>query len=73
MNELMIRGYLALSALTAGVRERVLDREEGQTAAEYLGIIVLVAAIILAIFELDVPSKIKDALGEKIDDIVNAN
>jgi pilus assembly protein Flp/PilA len=73
MNELMIRGYLALSAVTEGVRERVLDREEGQTAAEYLGIIVLVAAIILAIFELDVPSKIKDALGSKIDEIVNAN
>jgi Flp pilus assembly pilin Flp len=73
MNELMIRSYLALSALTEGVRERVLDREEGQTAAEYLGIIVLVAAIILAIFELDVPTKIKDALGTKIDEIVNAN
>jgi Flp pilus assembly pilin Flp len=73
MNELMIRGYLALSAVTEGVRERVLDREEGQTAAEYLGIIVLVAATILAIFELDVPSKIKDALGSKIDEIVNAN
>jgi pilus assembly protein Flp/PilA len=73
VNELMIRGYLALNTLTAGIKERVLDREEGQTAAEYLGIIVLVAAIILAIFELDVPTKIKDALGSKIDEIVNAN
>ena len=73
MNEVMIRGYLVLNGLTQGIKERVLDREEGQTAAEYLGIIVLVAAIILAIFELDVPTKIKDALGSKIDEIVNAN
>jgi hypothetical protein len=38
-----------------------------------LGIIVLVAAIIVAIFALGIPSKIAGALGKAIDSIVNGN
>lgn len=72
MSELTIRSYLALSALTGRV-VAAARREGGQTAAEYLGIIVLVAAIIVAIFALGIPSKIAGALGKAIDSIVNGN
>lgn len=76
MSELTIRTCVVLSALTDAAKERVHSvarREGGQTAAEYLGIIVLVAAIIVAIFALGIPSKIAGALSKAIDSIVNGN
>jgi hypothetical protein len=46
---------------------------QGGTGPKDLGIIVLVAAIIVAIFALGIPSKIAGALSKAIDSIVNGN
>jgi pilus assembly protein Flp/PilA len=59
MQEQMIKAYLNLGDLVQATAERVKDEERGQTAAEYVGIIVVVAAIVLAISQL----KIGDTLG----------
>jgi len=43
--------------------------DRGQTAAEYLGIVVLVGAIIAAIFALGIDTTIADALGAAVDKV----
>ncbi|MFD7899653.1 hypothetical protein [Streptomyces sp. NPDC059743] len=47
-------------------------RDKGQGAVEYLGVIVLVALIIVAIVGTDIDKTIADALTQAVDDIVNA-
>ncbi|MFI2733026.1 Flp family type IVb pilin [Streptomyces sp. NPDC018711] len=60
-----------LKALTEA-RMRLADwtegraRDRGQTAVEYLGIIVVVVAIIIAITGTDIGQSIKTAITEKI-------
>jgi len=49
--------------------ERLKD-EEGQTAVEYAGIIALLAVIFAALFAVNIPQKIKDAVGPAVDDIL---
>ena len=48
-----------------------LREERGQTAAEYMGILFVVAAIIAALITADVPEKIGDAAATLIDKIAN--
>ncbi|MZE50960.1 Flp family type IVb pilin [Streptomyces sp. SID5770] len=45
---------------------RVLSRDRGQTAVEYLGIIVVVVAIVVAITGTDLGQSIKTAISQKI-------
>ncbi|MFB7513744.1 Flp family type IVb pilin [Streptomyces sp. NPDC056144] len=45
-------------------------RDRGQTAVEYLGIIVVVVAIVLAITGTDIGQSIKTAISDKIADLV---
>lgn len=49
------------------------DDERGQGALEYLGLIVLVAAIILAIFALHIPKTIGDAFNGKVQCVTTAD
>ncbi|MFF5281505.1 Flp family type IVb pilin [Streptomyces sp. NPDC013171] len=42
------------------------SRDRGQTAVEYLGIIVVVVAIVVAITGTDIGQSIKGAIAEKI-------
>ncbi|MEU2115547.1 Flp family type IVb pilin [Streptomyces sp. NPDC016459] len=44
-------------------------RDRGQTAVEYLGIIVVVVAIVVAITGTDIGNSIKDAITRKIADL----
>ncbi|MFD3661774.1 Flp family type IVb pilin [Streptomyces sp. NPDC058659] len=44
-------------------------RDRGQTAVEYLGIIVVVVAIVVAITGTDIGSSIKNAITQKIADL----
>ncbi|MER7910821.1 MULTISPECIES: Flp family type IVb pilin [unclassified Streptomyces] len=48
---------------------RVLSRDRGQTAVEYLGIIVVVVAIVVAITGTDIGQSIKNAITQKIADL----
>jgi len=52
------------------VAKRVND-PTGQTAAEYMGILLLISAILVAIFTLHLDTTIKDAVKGAIDGIIN--
>ncbi|MFI0984265.1 hypothetical protein [Streptomyces exfoliatus] len=45
------------------------SRDRGQTAVEYLGIIVVVVAIVVAITGTDIGQSIKNAISQKITEL----
>jgi len=57
---------------TVGLRNRVTD-QSGQTAAEYMGILLVVAVIIGALIAADVDGKIADAANTMVDKIAGGN
>ena len=61
MGDPFLRAYVAL-------RVRALD-ERGQTASEYMGILLIVAVIIAAIVKSGVAATISDRIGELVDQI----
>ena len=70
--ELAIRTRIAMGDLAHAVGERARE-QRGQTAAEYMGILLIVALIIGALVSLDVDGKIKTAVGDFIDNIKNGD
>ena len=50
-----------------------LSEERGQTAAEYMGILLVVAVIIGALIAADVDGKIAKAAGDMVDKIAGGN
>jgi hypothetical protein len=54
------------------VRNRV-EEQRGQTAAEYMGILLVVAVIIGALIASDVDGKIAKAANEMVDKIAGGN
>ncbi|MGW2299943.1 Flp family type IVb pilin [Streptomyces sp. NPDC001809] len=52
--------------LTTRTNREAGDRDRGQTAVEYLGIIVVVVAIVVAITGTDLGQSIKGAISQKI-------
>jgi Flp pilus assembly pilin Flp len=72
----MLRLAVQLQNAIAGLKDSLMDRardERGQTAAEYLGIIVVVAAIIIAILgqATGISQKVVSGIGKAIDKIAN--
>jgi Flp pilus assembly pilin Flp len=72
----MLRLAVQLQNAIAGLKDSLMDRardERGQTAAEYLGIIVVVAAIIIAIVgqATGISAKVVSGIGRAIDKIAN--
>jgi pilus assembly protein Flp/PilA len=53
----------------AYLRSRAARDDKGQTAVEYLGIIAVVVAIVLAITGTDIGQTIYDAIVEQIDEL----
>jgi len=73
----MLRLAVQLQNAIAGLKDSLMDRardERGQTAAEYLGIIVVVAAIIIAIVgqATGISQKVVTGIGNAIDKIANS-
>lgn len=66
--ELAIRTHVAVTGFARTIAERARE-ERGQTAAEYMGILVLIAIVFVALFALKLDNAIKDALSGAIDDI----
>ncbi|MCL8011937.1 hypothetical protein [Streptomyces sp. AS02] len=58
-----------INTTVARLRSRAARNDEGQTAVEYLGIIAVVVAIVLAITGTDIGSTIYDAITEKIAEV----
>ncbi|MFI9764874.1 hypothetical protein ACIHFB_43915 [Streptomyces sp. NPDC051963] len=52
------------------VRARAARNDKGQTAVEYLGIIAVVVAIVLAITGTSIGQTIYDAIVSKIDEVI---
>lgn len=75
MSDLMLRTAVAAKVRVSGwknttaaaMQRRAADR--GQTAVEYLGIIAVVVAIVLAITGTDIGQTILDKIKEKIAEI----
>jgi Flp pilus assembly pilin Flp len=78
MQDLMIRTWLTMSGVVDALADRVASTPErlrdqrGQTAAEYLGIIVLVGLIFVAIFQLNLQETIANKIKEVVDAIANS-
>ena len=66
--DLAIRTWVALSGAGHALAERARE-QRGQTAAEYMGILLIVALIIGALVSLDVDGKISGYVGDFIDNI----
>jgi pilus assembly protein Flp/PilA len=58
-----------INTTVAHLRSRAARGDEGQTAVEYLGIIAVVVAIVLAITGTDIGQTIYDAIVSKIDEL----
>ncbi|MGA5191950.1 Flp family type IVb pilin [Streptomyces exfoliatus] len=66
MNDAMLKALTkAKLELTTWTR----SKDRGQTAVEYLGIIVVVVAIVVAITGTDIGNSIKNAITQKIADL----
>ncbi|MFJ8541512.1 Flp family type IVb pilin [Streptomyces sp. NPDC093586] len=59
-----------LRTTTAHLRTRTARNDRGQTAVEYLGIIAVVVAIVLAITGTDIGNTIYNAITAKIDEVI---
>ncbi|MFE3072664.1 Flp family type IVb pilin [Streptomyces sp. NPDC059247] len=59
----------AMTRARVHITTALLRRDRGQTAVEYLGIIVVVVAIVIAITGTDIGKSIKDAISQKIADV----
>ncbi|MEU9863924.1 Flp family type IVb pilin [Streptomyces sp. NPDC047971] len=70
MSDVLLKAVTKVKVRLGGwSRERSQDR--GQTAVEYLGIIVVVVAIVIAITGTDIGKTIKDAITQKIADLTS--
>lgn len=58
-----------INTTVAHLRSRAARGDKGQTAVEYLGIIAVVVAIVLAITGTDIGQTIFDAITEKIAEV----
>jgi len=67
MQDLALRTYVALENMHFRARD-TFSGEEGQTAAEYVGILAFVAAVVAVIFAAN--SDIGEALVSRIQEII---
>ena len=69
--EACIQTLGAIQRAGHAVAKRAND-QTGQTAAEYMGILLLISAIIVAVFSLKLDQTIKNAVKGAVDGIINA-
>lgn len=63
--ELAVRSQIAVADLVRRTRER-LAAEDGQTAAEYIGIILVIVAVIAVVAKADIAKAIGDGIEKGI-------
>ena len=69
MNNVMLRTYVKLATLMTLVTDRVsMQDEDGQTAAEYIGVIVVLAAVITVVvgFRTEIGETIRNGITNAI-------
>ncbi|AJF69939.1 membrane protein [Streptomyces vietnamensis] len=63
----------ALTKTKVALATRMSRGDRGQTAVEYLGIIVVVVAIVVAITGTDIGTSIMNAIRQKISDLTGGS
>ena len=58
-----------INTTVAYLQTRAARNDKGQTAVEYLGIIAVVVAIVLAITGTDIGQSIYDAIVDRVDEV----
>jgi Flp pilus assembly pilin Flp len=71
VREACIQTLGAVQRVSHAVAKRAKD-PTGQTAAEYMGILLLISAIIVAIFGLHLNTTISNAVNKAVNDIINS-
>ena len=66
MQDIAIRALVAIQNLPARLRD-----EEGQTAVEYAGILAVIALIFVALFKLELGTKIGGAIDDALKTILH--
>ena len=66
--ELAVRSQTYVADLVERMQARLAD-EEGQTAAEYMGILLIVGTIIAALIKLKIGDKVKTGVDDAIKQI----
>ncbi len=66
--DLILRTHVYLSVALSTLRDR-FESERGAAASEYVGILVIVGAIILAITTANIPSRVTSALSTALNQI----
>lgn len=69
MNNVMLSTYVKLATLMTLVSDRVsMEDEDGQTAAEYIGVIVVLAAVITVVvgFRTEIGETIRNGITNAI-------
>jgi Flp pilus assembly pilin Flp len=66
--ELAVRGQITIADLMRRTRER-LAPENGQTAAEYIGIVLVIVAVVAAIAASGIGKTITSAINDAVDDV----
>lgn len=72
MQDTITRTYVQLTSSLDDLTTRLEADEEGQTAAEYVGIIVVVAAIIAVLASSDIGQNIVNGINSTIQRIVGS-
>jgi Flp pilus assembly pilin Flp len=67
-----VEAYVGLEALVVGLAQRVRENR-GQTAAEYMGVLLVVSVIIAAVANTKVGDQIVGKLKSLVDDIAGGN
>lgn len=70
--DLAIRTYLFLSVTVADLKGRLTDEDRGQTALEYILVLVLVGAIVAALMSQSIRSNLETYISDAADNLFTA-
>jgi Flp pilus assembly pilin Flp len=72
MSDISIEAYVRISTFLSGLAERAREHR-GQTAAEYMGVLLVVSVIIAGVAQTDLGDEIVKKMSHLIDDIAGGN
>jgi len=72
MSQLSLEAYVRINTFVAGLLERARENR-GQTAAEYMGVLLVVSVIIAGVAQTHIGDQIVEKMKSLIDDIAGGN
>lgn len=67
--DILLRTYVTLSILAADRVERLKNDDRGQGTIEYVGMVIVAAAIVMAVMKTKVGDKIAEKFTQAISDV----